>query len=355
MDNLARRTGQAQEGDLDGLIGNFMAEFAKIRDPARFNRQGNEFISKFPPERGLEIATALTFANPFFLPDIPAAPAASLAVSLDLFSEQTMRAKLAARSAGQLNLLVACAPKSASTFIQNALQNALSLPAASLFTASLNSSALGANLREQEPDELSLIRNGLNRMGYVAQHHARCTPYLARLLALYRIRPIVTIRNVYDTLVSLDDMLLEWRSVHPGGEGHYYDDAMPRTYATMDVEDRMTLLAARWPAWLTQFYISWKKCEKANETKPFWISYEDDFLAGKQALAARLAEWLGGDRADPDKLLAAFADTSQGKAVRLNKGVAGRGEAIPARIRARIEETVRAYGEDEDLAPLLGG
>lgn len=189
--------------DLDRIIVDFMGEFSKIHAPERYNRLGNEFIRKFVPERALEIASALAFANPFFLPDIPDGSVANLRISQQQFGDMTLRAKLTARHSRHLNVLVACAPKSASTFIQRALEVALGLPVASLFTAS---------------DELSLIRNGLNGKGYVGQLHMRCSPYAARLLNLYNILPIVTIRNIFDTLVSLDDMLLEWRQSNPGNE-----------------------------------------------------------------------------------------------------------------------------------------
>lgn len=56
------------------------------------------------------------------------------------------------------------------------------------------------------------MRHGLNGRGYVAQHHIRCTPYLARQMTLYNIRPIVTVRNFFDTLISLDDMFQSWRA-----------------------------------------------------------------------------------------------------------------------------------------------
>ncbi len=340
---------------LHRLIVDFLGEFSKISVPERYNRLGNEFIHRFAPERGLEIASALSFANPLFLPDIPEESVANLKISLEQFGNITFRAKLTAKHSRQQNVLVACAPKSASTFIQHALQVALDLPVSNLFTASVNPSALGANLQEQELDELALIRSGLNGQGYVAQHHMRCSPYAAKLLKLYNIRPIVTIRNIFDTLVSLDDMLLDWHQTKLGGD-RYFDDAMPKHYFSMDVDDRMTLLSTRWSIWLTQFYLSWKKCERYGQIKPFWISYERDFLGDKMALAERLADYLGEGRDDglAERLVKSFQDQSQGKALRINKGVSGRGDNIAPHLRAQVLKIIGYYGDEEDMSPLIG-
>jgi hypothetical protein len=341
----------------EALVRPMMTWISTNTDPEDMRIKADLFIKDFSPEKALSIASALSFANPFFVPDIPDAPARQLAVSLENFAEFSMRAKLTAKHADQSNILVACAPKSASTFIQSALIKGLELPQACLFTPTLDwgsAAALGANLREQEPDELSLMRNGLNARGYVAQHHSRCSPYLARLLGVYNVKPIITHRNIFDTVVSMDDMVMEWRSNPNSSQFGYFNDGMPTNFQTLSREDRLLILAQRWTPWLVQFYVTWKKCEKQGLTKPLWISYEQDFLGDKQVLANRIADFVGRDRADPDKIAAALADTSDGKAKRINQGVAGRGRDLPAEAREHILSTAGYYSDDEDLTPLIG-
>jgi hypothetical protein len=351
MDNLARKE------DLDREIAPFMRKISMIADERTVKEMCLEFLFRFPPERGLEVAAALSFANPFYMPDIPAENAKQLAVGLDHFAEVIMRAKLTASRAAQTNVLLACAPKSASTFLLDALSGALQLPKAGLFTATYDAgsgSALGANLREQEPDELALIRNGLNLRGYVAQHHARCSPYMARLLSFYRVQPIVTHRNILDTLVSMDDMLMAWRAHNAPGESGYFSDGMPDNFVRLDRADRLMILAQRWTPWLVQFYVGWKKCEKYGLTRPLWISYENDFLGDKHLLAVRVAEFLDLDGSAVDRLAAAFEDKSNAAAKRLNKGVAGRGKDVPADVRDQVMRIAGYYRDEEDLTPLLG-
>jgi hypothetical protein len=351
MDNLARAD------NIDAEISPFLRKIATVSDPQQLHDMGHEFLYRFPPQRGLEIAAALTYSNPFFMADIPEGNARQLAISLDLFAEIVMRAKLTATRSRQPNVLVACAPKSASTFIQDALQKALGLPGTSLFTATRDAysgSMLGANLREQEPDELALIRNGLNGVGYIAQHHARCSPYMARLLSFYNVKPIVTHRNILDTLVSMDDMLMDWRKASPTNPGHYFNDGMPSNFTLQPREDRLMMLAQRWTAWLVQFYITWKKCERSGLVAPLWISYESDFLGDKAVLATRVSEFLGPEIANPARISAAFEDKSDAQAKRLNKGVAGRGKDIPAAVRDQMLRIAGYYREEEDISALIG-
>jgi hypothetical protein len=350
MDNLARKD------NLDAEIGPFLEKFSLIGDPAELKRAGHEFLGRFPAQRRLEIASVLTWANPFFLADIPEETAQKLSLNLNQFSELVMRAKLTAKRSSQLNILLACAPKSASTFIETALRKALGLPAASLFTATAggySASMLGANLREQEMDELALIRNGLNQTGYVGQHHTRCTPYLAQLLNTYNVRPIVTHRNLFDTFVSLDDMIMAYRTGGAADAGLYFSDGLPANYGRLDAEDRLTILAQRNTAWFIQFFVSWKACERAGLVRPLWISYEEDFLGDKAALAAKVSRHLG-PVADPQKLADAFEDKRGAEARRFNKGVAGRGRDMPEAVRAIILKTASYYRDDEDISPLVG-
>jgi hypothetical protein len=352
MDNLARTD------TLDAEIAPFLDVFSRIGDADELKRRGHEFLGRFPPQRRLEIASALTWANPFFIAEIPAAAAGKLALNMDQFAEFVMRAKLTASRATQLNVLLACAPKSASTFIESALRKALGLPTASLFTATINGwagSMLGANLREQEADELALIRCGLNGRGYVAQHHMRCTPYLAGMLDFYNIRPIVTHRNLFDTFISLDDMVCGYRPGRPEDADYYFSDGLPANYGALDVEERLTILAQRNTAWFIQFYVSWKKCERAGLVKPLWISYEEDFLGDKQRLAARVSQHLGAGVADAVKLADAFEDKRDAATRRFNKGIAGRGAEMPQSVRDIILKTAHYYRDEEDLTPLLGG
>ena len=360
MTNLARNLAaeEATPQGTDAEIPVFMESFATLSNVAAIHASAHEFLSRFPATRRLELASALSWANPFYVPEMPDESARKLAMNLSQVAELTMRAKLTASRSTQRNVLLACAPKSASTFIAGALQSALGLPSAALFasTPRVNAvSLMGGNLREQEPEELALIRNGLNGVGYVAQHHSRATPYLSLMLNTYNVRTIVTHRNLFDTFVSLDDMIMGYRGGKQLSQGFYFSDGLPANYGLLEFEDRLTILVERNTAWFIQFFVSWRKCERAGLAKPLWVSYERDFLGDKPGLARRVIDHLGLAPDAAARLLAAFEDKTDGAAKRLNKGVAGRGSAVPASVRAIIEKTAWYYRDEEDLAPLLEG
>lgn len=359
MNTAARNVANEQLAPAtDAEIPAFLEMFMTLATPSVIQAEAHAFLSRFPSQRRLELASALSWANPFYIPDMPRENAQQLAIGTAQLAELTMRAKLTAHHAPQLNVLLACAPKSASTFIAGALQTALGLPAAALFASMPRIRAvslMGGNLREQEPEELALIRNGLNGVGYVAQHHSRCTPYLSMLLRAYNVRPIVTHRSLFDTFVSLDDMVMGYRSGRGDESGFYFSDGLPSNYGKLDREDRLTILVQRNTAWFIQFYVSWKKCERAGLAKPLWVSYEKDFLADKSGLAQRVIRHLGLAPDAAGKLISAFEDKSDGAAKRLNKGVAGRGRDMPESVRAIIERTAHYYRDEEDLSPLLSG
>lgn len=359
MSNLAHNLADdTQPQSAEAEIPAFLEMFALLSRPAQIKAAAHDFLGRFPPERRLGLASAMSWTNPFYLPEMADDVARSLAIGPNMIAELIMRAKMTAARAPQLNVLLACAPKSASTFIAAALQSALDLPSAALFASTPRIRAvsmMGGNLREQEPEELSLIRYGMNGVGYVAQHHSRATPYLSLMLDTYNVKPIVTHRNLFDTFMSLDDMIMGYRGDKPSDQGFYFSDGLPANFGRLSQEDRLTILVQRNTAWFIQFYVSWKKCERAGLSKPLWVSYEKDFLADKQGLADRIIAHLGLDSDRAAKLLAAFEDKTDGAAKRLNKGVAGRGREMPESVRAIIERTAHYYRDEEDLTPLLEG
>ncbi|MDQ0454299.1 hypothetical protein [Rhizobium paknamense] len=353
MDGQVKRdTAQSEEQQFQQAM-----EDIAVLQPHLAHPKGMEALAAMQGRRTLEFAAALSHANPFFLPTMDADSAERLKITLAQLAELTFRARLTASRASQPNILVACAPKSASTFITAALIDALKLLPASLATPTLSpfsSSMLGANLRSQETDELALLRHGLNGLGYVAQHHIRCTPYLAHQMALYNIRPIVTIRNFFDTLVSLDDMYLQWHAGNRAIPTNFFDDGLPAHYAQMPFEERLDMLVSAQAVWYAQFLLSWQMCEKINLVKPLWVSYETDFLGDKAALAARIATFIGGNQGDAEKIAAALVDKRDGDRKRINRGVAGRGADVPQAVREKAMAIFDRYTTSGDMTPLVG-
>ena len=348
------RNGAGSGRELDQELTKFLNSMALREDVGAMRADSEVLMRKLPPEREVEVAAAMTWYNPFYRPDMTKTAASRLNLSPTVLAEVMLRGKLTAAHGERPNILLACQPKSASTFLQAAIGKALGVPAVALHAATVNgysASKLGANLREQEPEEMALLRHGISGKGYIAQQHARCSPYLSRLLETYSVKPIVSHRNIFDTIVSLDDMVMEWRD---SGIGSYFDDGMPANFSSLERDDRLMLLAQRHTAWFLQFYVSWVQCRNHKLVDPLFISYETDFLGDKAVLARRIGDYLGCSDEQVNSLAGALDDRRAAPTLRFNKGIADRGRDMPAAVRAHVLDYARYYRDDIDLTPLMG-
>jgi hypothetical protein len=249
---------------------------------------------------------------------------------------------------------VFCMPKSGSSFIKSALQFSLQLPFVSLtgFTPPAGASMFGMNPREQEIDDLAVLKAAFQYpAGFVAQHHTRCSPYLGRQMEFFGIRPIVTIRNILDCIVSFDDMMRQWRG--NGGPKHWMFDpqfALPLDYERRDAEDRYTVLTHSLGIWLINFYLSWRRGARHGLVKPIVIRYEEEVLAPDRLLQV-LTRNFDFDAAQSARLTA-FVASPDKKRARLNVGRKGRGEEmLPEHLKAFLASYVALFrgefSEDE--------
>jgi hypothetical protein len=335
----------------------FLRGFAVMSDPVAVREKGHALIAKFPDDEIVKVAALLTAHNPLFLPDF--GNVAGLKASQDQFMDWVMRLKLTAANARQPNILLAAAPKSASSFIFAAIARSARLPTVYLGANIATPQTLGVMqgiLREDEVDELALIRNGLNGTGYIAQHHIKPTPFLCRQLAQYKVRVIVTVRNILDTFVSIDDQFRRMqkasREAGEAPEDSYFSQGFPRHYTEMSGEDRFDFLADR-AAWYVQFLMHWQKLEQRGMVEPLWISYERDLLGDRQAMAERIAAHVGFGLTAEAVLAELSADPEAGR-LQWNKGVAGRGEAIPTGPRERILKAFAPFRDEADFSLMLG-
>lgn len=254
--------------------------------------------------------------------------------------------QFAARIGGR-RIAVFAMPKSGSSFIRTAIRRAANIPFLSLTSLPADgggtASRLGINGREQEIDELALILQTIRGSGsWVAQHHTRFNRYLGFQLQFYRIRPIVTVRNVCDAIVSADDMLMEARTSREWSFDPPH--ALPTNYPELAREERLALLAHDLGTWLIRFMVSWKRAIAAGFADPLILSYERDVL-DPASLTARLGDYLSlGDI--EREALADYVGHRPGSEARLNKGVSGRGAAVPEDARAMLQAYAQRFRAD---------
>jgi hypothetical protein len=222
--------------------------------------------------------------------------------------------------------VVACFPKSGSTYLSAILANLIQGTQVGLVP--------GYGFREQElaPAYLALYHN----LDYVAQHHLKCSAATMEMLSRFSIYPIVQIRNLFDVAVSLIDHL----EIHPVTPVAFVADS----YEHFDHETKTRFFAEMVAPWYINFFVSWTY----SDCPATWVSYED-LIGNELETVRRICADTGLEVTDTE-ILAAVAAAGQSE-TRLNKGVTGRGQALPEELKDRILALTRFY-PSIDFSPI---
>lgn len=222
------------------------------------------------------------------------------------------------------HIFIACAPKSGSTFLKNVMVNLTKFrPIFSVFAALQN---------EHELDLPIWVKFG--KTNTVTQQHCRASEANIQLMQAFGIRPIILVRNIYDTTISLRDF--------------YRTGFTATTYYNREDFDRSTeeqqtdLIIDNVLPWYFQFISSWQRAECNKRLEVVWLHYED-MIRDKAGTVERLLSFYGLS-AERTAIEHAVATTeSDARRNRFNKGVAGRGEILTAKQKERIAALARHY------------
>lgn len=139
------------------------------------------------------------------------------------------------------HILIACMPKSASTFLATAIASMKGFRRYRLIPD------YGA--REQELCETRLSR--YNRRTYIAQHHLRHSDWTRKLIHQYGLTPVVTVRDLADTAISLRDHFRR----EPQGQGPTAR-LLPHHADLPDEQLDEAIVRLTMP-WYINFYVGW--------------------------------------------------------------------------------------------------
>jgi hypothetical protein len=226
------------------------------------------------------------------------------------------------------HVLIACMPKSASSFLTRAVAELPGIKNVSLVA--------GYGRREQELDTTKLARHSLK--GYVAQHHLRYSEATGALIRKRGISPVVLSRNLFDVVTSVRDHLRN-ESVE-----------MPMAWfapehATLPDDELDEMIADHVMPWYIQFFASWQHCPEALQ-----VAYED-VKNDPEAVVDSIASY-AGVKADVPTIQRAVT-AARAAAPRLNKGISGRGKKISPRAKNHIVRLASRYPKI-DWTPVLG-
>lgn len=229
-------------------------------------------------------------------------------------------------------LLIACMPKSGSSWLVSAMQKVSCFPTASLahgFVENEQELYLPAILHWAQADK-------------VVQQHCRASAPNIHLVQAFGMKPVVLVRNLADTLISMRDF---WDN------GAVRNSFLYPDWDSLDLDSKHEALVHHLAPWYVQFFVSWAMAERKCEVEPMWVRYEDMIPNKAETLSsiAAFAELPAG----PAEIEAAIRAVDGDKAAtRFNKGVAGRGaEAFTPAQHEMLRALTRPY-PSIDFSPI---
>jgi len=222
------------------------------------------------------------------------------------------------------HIFIACVPKSGSTFLKNLLVNVTGYRDVFMVYA--------AGQSEHELYLPTLVENA--RLDSVTQQHCRASDANVHMMQAFGIRPVVLVRNIFDSVMSLVDFY---------NKGADYNSYFRADYQSLDDETKVLLVIDNVIPWYLQFVASWSLVEKQRRLEIFWLSYED-LIADKTSSIQNVLQFygLGAAKRGIDQKIK--QTESAERAIRFNKGVAGRGKSgLSSGQKERIRHLARYY------------
>jgi hypothetical protein len=229
------------------------------------------------------------------------------------------------------HLLVACMPKSGSTFLTTILSNINDFRRVHLVPQ--------YGYREQELDVLKLVL--CDRYNYVAQHHVRSSQITQDLLKKFDVKLIVLVRNLYDITVSIRDHLRNESIIAPMG----YVSPDMTSWSDEQLEEFIVDLIM---PWYFNFYVGWQEC-----SNKLILTYEE-LAATPGTVIEKINKHYNLGITDGEINIA--IESAYSADTRKNVAKVGRGEHLSEYCKQRINHMAKYYtGIDFSLIGLYSG
>ncbi|MCA1623579.1 MAG: sulfotransferase domain-containing protein [Acidobacteria bacterium] len=220
------------------------------------------------------------------------------------------------------HIFIACVPKSASTFLKNLLVSLTGYRDVFMVYAA------GQNEHELY---LPTLRETAH-LDTVTQQHCRASDANVQMMQAFDIKPVVLVRNIFDSVMSLLDF---------HDKGAFNSSYFRADYQSLDEETKIDLLIDNVIPWYFQFVASWSLVEKQKSLDIFWLGYED-LIADKPSTIQNILKFYGLGAARRGIEQKIKETESEGRKIRFNKGVKGRGES---RLSESQKERIRRFAK----------
>ena len=205
------------------------------------------------------------------------------------------------------HIFIACVPKSASTFLKDLLVNVTGYR--DLFTV------YAAGQSEHEI-YLPTLRE-MAHLSTVTQQHCRASDANIHLMQGFGIRPVILVRNIFDSVMSLLDFY---------NKGAFHTSYVRADWQTFDTKTKIDLLIENVIPWYFQFVASWDLAERQKRVEVHWLTYEE-LVNDKTSRVLKVLEFygLGASRRGVEQRIRHIE--SNERKIRFNKGIKGRGRS----------------------------
>jgi hypothetical protein len=229
-------------------------------------------------------------------------------------------------------ILLACMPKSGSTFVARLLDKATGFPVRRVMSSGEN------------PDiDLNAVRM-LSGLGTVTQTHFICTGKFVDAANSYDIRTLILERNLLDVVISYveymssEDMKKSYRDrgFVSAAQNLVVDDSFDK----LPQERQYDLMIDLALPWYLRFHVAWRRYEQTMHRRPLWLDY-DEFFSDIPGQSARIFEYCGID--------APAVAAPPATATKFNVGRGGRGRELLSKDHiAKIEKLIGYYPQYAD-------
>ncbi len=223
------------------------------------------------------------------------------------------------------HIFIACVPKSASTFLKNLLLG---------LTGYRDMFSVYAAGQTEHELYLPTVRECAH-LDTVTQQHCRASDANVHIMQAFGIRPIVLVRNIFDSVMSLLDFYEK--------QGAYFNTYFRGDFPNLDAQTKVDLLIDNVVPWYLQFVASWDLVEKQRRLELHWLTYEE--VVGNKADTIQGILNFYGLGAYEKAVESKIRETeSESRKIRFNKGVAGRGKSgLSESQKDRIRQLARYY------------
>ncbi len=240
---------------------------------------------------------------------------------IDLFAENQyyLKKRLEGLKKGA-SILIACMPKSGSTFLTTVLKD---------LTGFTNYPLVYTYSQNEQDIYLPRLIDAYTK-NTVTQQHVRATVPNKYLMQLFDIKPVILTRNLFDIVVSYYDHIHNESLEVPA---FYINDH----FFKLSQSEKIDLIINMAMPWYFSFYSSWYDVSQKNEIDVLWVSYEE-LISDRIKTVNKVMNFYNIPTSNQEILN--ILEASAKKQTRKNVGVFGRGEYMLSEVQ---KERIRSY------------